>query len=148
MVSSVFCTICMVSICGRSSSSVMRRTKSFLVMVPLYQDAVACSPTLAQRLRQPLNALRRIQNPHQPNHLDRIEHHTDLARGRNCVGLGDRDNPRLAGHQAMSAMISPQTNVKVVAHMLTMAIDDLTMDDDLLKALAAGNWGKSGPMMA
>ena len=45
-------------------------------------------------------------------------------------------------------MISPQTNVKVVAHMLTMAIDDLTMDDDLLKALAAGNWGKSGPMMA
>jgi len=42
----------------------------------------------------------------------------------------------------MSSMISSQTSVKViggtsVAHMLAMALDDPTMDDDLRKALAA-----------
>jgi len=55
-----------------------------------------------------------------------------------------QDDPWRAVRQAMPAMISPQTSVKVVggfgtsvAHMLTMAFADPTMDADLRETLAA-----------
>ena len=58
-----------------------------------------------------------------------------------------QDSPKWAsdpGHRGFLAVICPQTSVKVVGgqvtsvfHMLTMALDDPTMDDDLRTALAA-----------
>jgi hypothetical protein len=58
-----------------------------------------------------------------------------------------QDDPRRAVHpsyQAMLAMISPQTSVKLVGgygtavdHVLAMAFDDPTMDDDFRRTLDA-----------
>jgi len=55
-----------------------------------------------------------------------------------------QDDPRRAVRQAMPAMISPRTSVKVVggfgtsvAHMLTMAFADPTIGADLRETLAA-----------
>ena len=58
-----------------------------------------------------------------------------------------QDDPRRTTHpsyQTMLAMICPQTSVKVVGrygtavdHVLAMAFDDPTMDDDLRQVLAA-----------
>jgi hypothetical protein len=53
-------------------------------------------------------------------------------------------DPRCTAHQAMLAMISPQTTMKLVGgcgvavdRMLAMAFDDPTMDDDLCQVLNA-----------
>ena len=58
-----------------------------------------------------------------------------------------QDSPKRATdprYQAFCSVICPQTSLKVidrygtsVAHMLTMALDDPSMDDDLRTALAA-----------
>ena len=60
------------------------------------------------------------------------------------VEVETQDAPRHAVHQAMPAMISLQTSVKVVggcgtsvSQMLAMAFDDPSMDGDLRTALAA-----------
>ncbi len=58
-----------------------------------------------------------------------------------------QDSPKWAsdpGHRGFLAVVCPQTSVKVVAgqvtsvfHMLAMALDDPSMDEDLRTALAA-----------
>jgi hypothetical protein len=60
------------------------------------------------------------------------------------LGVEAQDDPRLAVHQAMPLMISPQTSTKLVGgygtcidRVLAMAFDDPTMDDDLRKTLDA-----------
>jgi hypothetical protein len=87
-------------------------------------------------------------------------------RGR-CVGIycdqpakvlvvETQDDPRHtvhSSHQAMLAMMSPQTSAKLVGdygttvdHVLAMAFDDPSMDDDLCQVLDSheveldGNW--------
>ncbi len=80
------------------------------------------------------------------------------TRGGRCVGIycdhpakvlvvETQDDPRRMVHpsyQAMLSMVSPQTSVKVVGgygtavdHVLAMAFDDPSMDDDLRRVLNA-----------
>ena len=69
------------------------------------------------------------------------------------VEVQTQADPRHAIHQAMPATISPQTSVKLVGgygtsaeHMLAMAFDDPTMDDDLRWTPMRLFLGRSGPM--
>ena len=55
-----------------------------------------------------------------------------------------QDDPRRVVHQAMPLMIGPQTSTKLVGghgttmdHVLAMAFDDPTMDEDLRQVLRA-----------
>jgi hypothetical protein len=66
-----------------------------------------------------------------------------LGRPAKILEVETQDDPRLV-HQAMPAMICPQTTVKVVggygtsvAHVLAMDFDDPSMDDDLCRILNA-----------
>lgn len=68
-------------------------------------------------------------------------------RPSNIGGVETQDDPRCTvrpPYQAMLAMISPQTSTKLVGdcgttvdHVLAMAFDDPSMDDDLCQVLDA-----------
>jgi hypothetical protein len=91
------------------------------------------------------------ERPRSPNILIHTRH--GQIAGLYCdqpakiLKIETQDLPKWAtdpGSRAFLALIDPQTSVKFVgghvtsvAHMLAMAIDDPSMDDDLLAALAA-----------
>ena len=115
---------------------------------------------MSERTRnQPSNALREIITPDGliavPPGSPKILIHT---RGGKCVGIycdqpakvlcvETQNAPHRAVHPsnlAVLAMISPQTSVKLVGgygtavdHVLAMAFDDPSMDDDLRRVLDA-----------
>ncbi len=110
---------------------------------------------MSKRTRsQPSNARREITTPDDlitvPPGSPKILIHTRQGR---CVGIycdqpakvlvvETHDDPRHAVHLAMLPIISPQTSVKLVGgygtavdHVLAMAFDDPSMDDDLRRTL-------------
>ena len=115
---------------------------------------------MSERTRnQPSNALREIITPDGliavPPGSPKILIHTRQGK---CVGIycdqaakvlvvETQDDPRRTGdpsYLAMLSMISPQTSAKMVGgygtavdHVLAMAFDDPSMDDDLRRVLNA-----------